>query len=217
MPSGSAPKAVKDISKPSRTPSPVPKGHEQLFAPDPKQKILCQHPKTGKLVLLPKKRPLQSTDPAPVPPNGLSAATSPIRELISPVPQPAPPVPLSPTPSPRSHHSPPSSPPHSEQEQQYDEEQTYDEPEDMPYDPPASPNVCEDYHAPEAPDVSQEELYRYRPSPPDDTIGFAQLLQRAAHDHGVDMHADPVDDDFLMNTIIHTQKASHTTYVTRSY
>lgn len=58
--------------------------------------------------------------------------------------------------------------------------------------------------------MPQEEVYPSRPSPPDDTIRFSQLLHRAAQFHGVDMHTDPVDEDFLMDTITPAQRTTVT-------
>lgn len=74
-----------------------------------RNKKLCQHPKTGKIVLIPKKRPIELSDTSQVPPKRTaSASTSPIKELLLPVPRPSRPVPQPqlPPPTPRTHFTP---------------------------------------------------------------------------------------------------------------
>ncbi|XP_078526649.1 uncharacterized protein LOC144799283 [Lissotriton helveticus] len=54
------------------------------------------------------------------------------------------------------------------------------------------------------------ELYPSKPSPPDDNTGFAQLINRAAKYHKVDLHAEPQIEDFLLETLPAAQRTSGT-------
>ncbi|XP_078526618.1 uncharacterized protein LOC144799223 [Lissotriton helveticus] len=47
-----------------------------------------------------------------------------------------------------------------------------------------------------------------RPSPLEDTMGFNQIIHRAAQYHWVDLHIDPVDEDFIMDTFDNAQRSS---------
>lgn len=191
-------------TKPSEPKKSDPNKDEELFKPDQTQKTLQQHPKTGHIVLEPsKKRKLDHPAPAPVP-HKKNAQTSPIRD-ISPLPQ-VPQLTISPAHSPLPQFTPP---PLDQEEEfdQGDEEMQLGDPRD-PYSP--SPDPWKQYEAPGAPDVPQEDVYPSRPSPPDDTIGFSQLLHRAAQFHWVDMHTGPIDDDFLMDTITPSQRSTVT-------
>ncbi|KAJ1083632.1 hypothetical protein NDU88_003789 [Pleurodeles waltl] len=58
------------------------------------------------------------------------------------------------------------------------------------YDPPISDN--------------SPECYPTKPSPPDDSTAYTQVLARAATFHSVTMHSEPVEDDFLFNTLAST-------------
>ncbi|XP_078496692.1 uncharacterized protein LOC144752701 [Lissotriton helveticus] len=71
----------------------------------------------------------------------------------------------------------------------------------------SSGDPWEDYNAP---DLPQDEAHPSRPSPPDDTIGFTQLIHRAATFHGVDLHTDPIEEDFLTDTLLTSHKTTTT-------
>lgn len=168
---------------------------EELFRPDPQQKTLLINPKTGHVIAIPsKKRKREPDTPAPFPLKK-NMATSPLTLPDSPPAAPAPHT--SPTLSPRHPHTPP--PQEDELGGVVDDEQLGDP--DYPNIPTHDP--WNDYYTP---DVPQEEIYPSRPSPPDDNLGFTQLIHRAAQYHGVDLHTDPIDDNFLMDTFAPSQK-----------
>ncbi|XP_078535634.1 uncharacterized protein LOC144822021 [Lissotriton helveticus] len=77
-----------------------------------------------------------------------------------------------------------------------------------PATPTGSPDPWDDYTTPDVPNVPQDDLYPSRPSPPEDTIGFNYLIHRAAQYHGVNIHTDPVEEDFLMDTFDNAQRSS---------
>ncbi|XP_078533227.1 uncharacterized protein LOC144819101 [Lissotriton helveticus] len=77
-----------------------------------------------------------------------------------------------------------------------------------PATPTGSPDPWDDYTTPDVPNVPQNDLYPSRPSPPEDTIGFNKLIHRAAQYHGVDIHTDPVGEDFLMDTFDNAQRST---------
>ncbi|KAJ1105605.1 hypothetical protein NDU88_003010 [Pleurodeles waltl] len=58
------------------------------------------------------------------------------------------------------------------------------------YDPPISDN--------------SPECYPTKPSPPEDSTAYTQVLARAATFHNVTMHSEPVEDYFLFNTLAST-------------
>lgn len=48
------------------------------------------------------------------------------------------------------------------------------------------------------------------PSTPDDYIGYVQLINRAAEYHGEELHKEPLEEDFLFETLTHSQRSTHT-------
>ncbi|XP_078540262.1 uncharacterized protein LOC144825334 [Lissotriton helveticus] len=52
--------------------------------------------------------------------------------------------------------------------------------------------------------------YAVKTSPTQDTAAFNALIERAAHNHDVDMHADPVEEDFLFDTFSTSEKSIKT-------
>ncbi|KAJ1200547.1 hypothetical protein NDU88_004370 [Pleurodeles waltl] len=68
------------------------------------------------------------------------------------------------------------------------------------YDPPVSDN--------------SPECNPSKPSPPEDSTSYTQVLARAATFHNVTMHSEPVEDDFLFNTGIHACLVSKPANVT---
>ncbi|XP_078502407.1 uncharacterized protein LOC144756448 [Lissotriton helveticus] len=66
-----------------------------------------------------------------------------------------------------------------------DEQQTWTDPVD-PGEPHTTPEV---------------QSYTIKTSPTEDTAAFNALIERAAKNHDVDMHADPVEEDFLFDTL----------------
>ncbi|KAJ1138897.1 hypothetical protein NDU88_005277 [Pleurodeles waltl] len=90
------------------------------------------------------------------------------------------------TPPPSPHHSPPPSPVATPPMMQSPTHtgMSQDDPDawDL-YDAPVSDNSPECYPA--------------RPSPPEDSTGYAQVVSRAAAFHSVSLHSEPIEDDFL--------------------
>ncbi|XP_078540274.1 uncharacterized protein LOC144825362 [Lissotriton helveticus] len=74
---------------------------------------------------------------------------------------------------------------------------------------PEDTGPWEDYDAVSDTD-NDPDLYPSKPSPPDDNSGFAQLINRAAKYHKVDLHAEPQIEDFLLETLPAAQKSSGT-------
>ncbi|KAJ1144762.1 hypothetical protein NDU88_011059 [Pleurodeles waltl] len=58
------------------------------------------------------------------------------------------------------------------------------------YDAPVSDNSPDPYPA--------------RPSPPEDSTSYTQVIARAASFHNVTLHSEPIEDDFLFNTLSST-------------
>lgn len=54
------------------------------------------------------------------------------------------------------------------------------------------------------------DLYPMKPSPPDDSVGYIELLGRTANYHGVQLHKESLEEDFLFETLGSTQRSSHT-------
>ncbi|XP_078540004.1 uncharacterized protein LOC144824913 [Lissotriton helveticus] len=194
---------VKDKRTKEAVPAPkrpfMPTGHtpeKDLLAPDLKQKTLVKDTKTGRLTLSKKRLP-EAPAPAPAPKRKKDMATSPMH-----VPHPAP----APTPPP--HTSPLSPVPSSTHGDNGDDESDTGADPQEPVDPPDSPDPWVDYKTPDIPDVPQDDIYPSRPSPPEDTMGFNQLLIRAAQYHGVDMDSDTVEEDFLLDTFDNAQQSS---------
>lgn len=80
--------------------------------------------------------------------------------------------------------------------------------DDDAHNTPQEPDPWQDYNT--DPDMHNDpDLYPSRPSPPDDNIGFAQLITRAAKYHGVKLHSDPQEEDFLLETFAQPQKSTH--------
>ncbi|KAJ1087218.1 hypothetical protein NDU88_000404 [Pleurodeles waltl] len=50
--------------------------------------------------------------------------------------------------------------------------------------------------------------YPTKPSPPEDSTSYSQLVARAEEFHNVQLHSDPIEDDFLFNTL----SATHSQY-----
>ncbi|KAJ1083976.1 hypothetical protein NDU88_004131 [Pleurodeles waltl] len=48
------------------------------------------------------------------------------------------------------------------------------------------------------------DCYQTKPSPPEDSTAYTQVLSRAAKFNNVAMHTEPVEDDFLFNTLAST-------------
>ncbi|KAJ1176562.1 hypothetical protein NDU88_001836 [Pleurodeles waltl] len=48
------------------------------------------------------------------------------------------------------------------------------------------------------------DCYPARPSPPEDSTAYMQVVARAATFHNVALHAEPIEDDFLFNTLSST-------------
>ncbi|XP_069063197.1 uncharacterized protein [Pleurodeles waltl] len=48
------------------------------------------------------------------------------------------------------------------------------------------------------------ESYPTKPSPPEDSTAYAQVVARAAEFHNVSLHSEPIEDDFLFNTLSST-------------
>ncbi|XP_078502429.1 uncharacterized protein LOC144756499 [Lissotriton helveticus] len=74
---------------------------------------------------------------------------------------------------------------------------------------PEDTDPWEDYDAVSDTD-NDPDLYPSKPYPPDDNSGFAQLINRAAKYHKVDLHAEPQIEDFLLETLPAAQKSSGT-------
>lgn len=174
---------------------------EELFRPDPTQQTLEIDPKTGHLIISPsRKRKMDKLQPAPLPVKKRDIATSPLR-----VPSPLPPVPLphiSPIPSPIPSQTPPP---------QDDEDDFWgggdDEPLGEPDNNMPTNDPWDNYGTPDVPDTAHDDIYPSRPSPPEDTIGFTQLIHRAAQYHSVDLHTDPIE-DFLMDTFAPSHRST---------
>ncbi|KAJ1136534.1 hypothetical protein NDU88_002949 [Pleurodeles waltl] len=96
-----------------------------------------------------------------------------------------------PSPPPVTHISPAQTPSHSPAHttMSQDDQDAWDL-----YDAPVSDN------SPEA--------YPTKPSPPEDSTAYSQVVARAAEFHNVSLHSEPVEDDFLFNTL----SSTHSTY-----
>ncbi|KAJ1103996.1 hypothetical protein NDU88_001412 [Pleurodeles waltl] len=64
------------------------------------------------------------------------------------------------------------------------------------------PDAWDLYDAPVS--DNSPECYPARPSPPEDSTAYAQVVSRAAAFHNVSLHAEPIEDDFLFNTLSST-------------
>ncbi|KAJ1087474.1 hypothetical protein NDU88_000645 [Pleurodeles waltl] len=51
------------------------------------------------------------------------------------------------------------------------------------------------------------EAYPTKPSPPEDSTAYSQVVARAAEFHNVSLHSEPVEDDFLFNTLSSTHSS----------
>ncbi|KAJ1194439.1 hypothetical protein NDU88_003728 [Pleurodeles waltl] len=100
-------------------------------------------------------------------------------------------VPPPPSPPPATHTSPAQTPSHSPAHttMSQDDQDAWDL-----YDAPVSDNSPESYPT--------------KPSPPEDSTAYAQVVARAAEFHNVSLHSEPVEDDFLFNTL----SSTHSTY-----
>ncbi|XP_078520391.1 uncharacterized protein LOC144785278 [Lissotriton helveticus] len=76
------------------------------------------------------------------------------------------------------------------------------QPQEEPWEEPTDP-----YNTHPIPDVPS---YPTNTSPTDDTIVFNQLIDRAAQFHNVDMHNDPVEENFLFDTFPTSEKSVRT-------
>ncbi|KAJ1189935.1 hypothetical protein NDU88_006677 [Pleurodeles waltl] len=65
-----------------------------------------------------------------------------------------------------------------------------------------NPDAWDLYDAPVS--DNSPECYPARPSPPEDSTAYAQVVSRAAAFHNVSLHAEPIEDDFLFNTLSST-------------
>ncbi|XP_078503202.1 uncharacterized protein LOC144761849 [Lissotriton helveticus] len=64
---------------------------------------------------------------------------------------------------------------------------------------------------PDEPDtVTHTQSYAVKTSPNEDTAAFNALIERAALNHDVDMHADPVEEDFLFDTFSTSERSVRT-------
>ncbi|KAJ1161729.1 hypothetical protein NDU88_002210 [Pleurodeles waltl] len=64
------------------------------------------------------------------------------------------------------------------------------------------PDAWDLYDAPVS--DNSPDCYPARPSPPEDSTAYAQVVSRAAAFHNVSLHAEPIEDDFLFNTLSST-------------
>ncbi|KAJ1093052.1 hypothetical protein NDU88_006161 [Pleurodeles waltl] len=64
------------------------------------------------------------------------------------------------------------------------------------------PDAWDLYDAPVS--DNSRECYPAKPSPPEDSTGYAQVVSRAAAFHNVSLHSEPIEDDFLFNTLSST-------------
>lgn len=88
-------------------------------------------------------------------------------------------------------------------------------PTPIPQDPNSpdtvdSPDEWEDYNVPPDPPGTWDNTYPSRPSPTDDSLSFAHLVNRTAIYHGVKLESDPVEEDFLLDTFEPAQKSTCT-------
>lgn len=170
---------------------------------DPKQKRLSIDTKTGHLqVILPKKRKLDLTEYHPIPLKKKDMGTHPSTPYIPPSPPPNPNLIIKPSNSP----PPPLSPdPQDEDYGDGDEEHYVPHDQDIPQDTDPWVNYDKD------PDQNNDpDLYHTRPSPPDDNIDYVQLINRAAKYHGVELHTEPLEENFWLETLTHSQRSTHT-------
>lgn len=65
---------------------------------------------------------------------------------------------------------------------------------------PAPPDPWKDYNT-DSPTDNDSDLCPTKPSPPDDSIGYIELLSRAANYHGVQLHKESLKEDFLFETL----------------
>ncbi|XP_078502420.1 uncharacterized protein LOC144756483 [Lissotriton helveticus] len=183
LPPKEAPKAFSTKSAPKKTVSstagPLPR--RVLESEDDSEQFIDAD--TGKLTLYKRKITSESVDSYVIPlkkkrvPLDASGLTEPI----------LPPPRRSPTPSPE----------HSAGEG-YDEDEQYNFPIN---EPDAQPDSYDDTGDQGTQNVGQDpQLFNARASPTEDSAGFHALLERAAANHDVDMHADPIEEDFLFDT-----------------
>lgn len=71
------------------------------------------------------------------------------------------------------------------------------------------PDPWEDYRTDPNTD-NDPDLYPSRPSPPDDNIGYIELLNRAAEYHRVELYKEALEEDFLFVTLSSSQRATQT-------
>ncbi|KAJ1196529.1 hypothetical protein NDU88_000399 [Pleurodeles waltl] len=64
------------------------------------------------------------------------------------------------------------------------------------------PDAWDLYDAPVS--DNSPDCYPARPSPPEDSTAYTQVVSRAAAFHNVTLHAEPIEDDFLFNTLSST-------------
>lgn len=149
------------------------------------------NPDTGHIhVTLPKKRELTLPEDYHIPLKKKTVGTNPSPPYIPPASPTDPNLLISPQNSP----PPPTSPdPHGDGD---DNE-----------DPPQDTHPWQDYHT--DPD-NDPDLYLSRPCPPDDNIGYVELLNRAAQYHGMELHSEPLEQDFLFETLSSSHRATHT-------
>ncbi|KAJ1208071.1 hypothetical protein NDU88_003461 [Pleurodeles waltl] len=103
-------------------------------------------------------------------------------QKVTPPPSPPPVTPASPT------YTPSHSPAHTAMSHDDQDQDAWDL-----YDAPVSDN---------SPDT-----YPTRPSPPEDSTAYSQVVARAALFHNVELHSEQVEDDFLFNTLSSTHSS----------
>ncbi|KAJ1186747.1 hypothetical protein NDU88_003528 [Pleurodeles waltl] len=64
------------------------------------------------------------------------------------------------------------------------------------------PDAWDLYDAPVS--DNSPDSYPTKPSPPEDSTSYAQVVARAAEFHNVSLHSEPIEDDFLFNTLSST-------------
>ncbi|KAJ1094242.1 hypothetical protein NDU88_007320 [Pleurodeles waltl] len=64
------------------------------------------------------------------------------------------------------------------------------------------PDAWDLYDAPVS--DNSPDCYPTRPSPPEDSTSYTQVVSRAAAFHNVTLHSEPIEDDFLFNTLSST-------------